>query len=80
MFVVGGALVMPTVFELVRTGATYEHWSRFIAMSTLVSCGLILVVARLFDHCLNLLADRVAYLKATAVVEGPPQAQDARGG
>src|SRR4030095_2516744 len=29
----GGLLVLPSFLELVRTGATYEHWSRFSAMS-----------------------------------------------
>jgi glycosyltransferase involved in cell wall biosynthesis len=67
MFMIGGALVMPSFFELVRTGGTYEHWSRFIAMSALFSCALILVVAKIFDYCMDLLAARVAYLRATAV-------------
>jgi hypothetical protein len=64
MVLVGGALVVPSFIELVRTGATYEHWSRFIAMSCLFSCALILVIARVFDYTLDLLAERVAYLKA----------------
>ena len=70
MFMIGGALVMPSFFELVRTGGTYEHWSRFIAMSALFSCALILVVAKIFDYCMDLLAARVAYLRATAVGMG----------
>jgi len=65
MLVVGGWLVMPSFLELVRTGSTYEHWSRFIAMSCLSSCALILIVARIFDYCLDLLAARVAYLKGS---------------
>ena len=79
LVLVGGALVMPSFLELVRTGSTYEHWSRFIAMSTLVSCALILVVARIFDYSLGLLAARVAYLKrraeqAAAERTAPPEA------
>jgi glycosyltransferase involved in cell wall biosynthesis len=70
MFMVGGALVMPSFLELVRTGGTYEHWSRFIAMSALFSCALILVVAKIFDYCMDLLAARVAYLRATGVSMG----------
>jgi hypothetical protein len=62
-FVVGGWLVMPSFLELVRSGSTYEHWSRFIAMSCLASCGLILVVTGVFDYCLDLLAARLGYLK-----------------
>lgn len=63
LLVVGGGLVMPSLIELVRSGSTYEHWSRFIAMSCLVSCALILIVARLVGYCLDLLAARVAYLR-----------------
>jgi hypothetical protein len=63
---VGAFLVAPSVVELVRTGSTYEHWSRFIAMSCLFSCALILVVAKLVDLSLDLLAARVAYLRRHA--------------
>jgi multisubunit Na+/H+ antiporter MnhG subunit len=63
LFLVGGVLVMPSFLELIRSGSTYEHWSRFIAMSCLASCGLILVVTGIFDYCLDLLAARVGYLK-----------------
>jgi glycosyltransferase involved in cell wall biosynthesis len=65
MFLVGGWLVMPSFIELIRTGSTYEHWSRFIAMSSLYSCALILLVTKVFDYCLDLLAARVAYLRQT---------------
>jgi hypothetical protein len=64
LFAVGVALVFPSFMQLVRTGATYEHWSRFIAMSCLVSCALILVVARAFDYTLTLIAARLEYLRA----------------
>jgi hypothetical protein len=66
LLVVGIGLVMPSLIELVRSGSTYEHWSRFIAMSCLASCALILVIARIVDYCLELLAARVAYLRSTA--------------
>ena len=67
LFVAGGALlVAPSFFELVRTGATYEHWSRFIAMSTLVACALTLAVTRVVDYTLDLIAARLAYFKSLA--------------
>ncbi len=59
----GVALVIPSLLELVHTGATYEHWSRFIAMSTLLSCALILVVTRVVDYALGLIAAELAFLK-----------------
>lgn len=66
LVVIGGVLVAPSFIELVRTGSTYEHWSRFIAMSCLVSCALVLVVAKVVDFSLGLLAARVAYLRRLA--------------
>jgi len=70
LLLAGGALVVPSFLEIVRTGATYEHWSRFIAMSCLVSCGLILGVARIFDFTLDLIATRLDYLRRAGIAEG----------
>ena len=63
LFLVGGILVLPSFVELIRTGATYEHWSRFIAMSCLYSIAMILMVTRVIDKILDLLADRLNYLQ-----------------
>ena len=57
----GGALVLPSLRQLLATGATYEHWSRFIAMSFLLSSAFILVVTRVMDHSVNLIAARQEY-------------------
>jgi glycosyltransferase involved in cell wall biosynthesis len=62
----GGALVLPSAAQLVTTGATYEHWSRFVVMSFLVSVSVMLVVTRLIDYTLELIAARLAYLKRQA--------------
>ena len=62
-FILGGILVIPSFLELVRTGATYEHWSRFITMSVLFSFAFILLVTRMVDYAINLLAERDAYLR-----------------
>lgn len=56
-------LVLPSFLELVRTGGTYEHWSRFIAASVLVGVSLTLLVARALDFTLDLLSARLAYLR-----------------
>ena len=63
---IGVTLVIPSFLELVRTGATYEHWSRFIAMSFFCSVALTLVVTRAIDYVLQLVADRLTYLHAGA--------------
>ena len=62
-FAFGGTLVVPSFLELVRTGATYEHWSRFIAMSVFFSIGFILIVTRVVGYTINWLAERDAYLR-----------------
>ena len=65
LIIAGGALVAPSFLELVRTGATYEHWSRFIAMSFLVSVATVLIVTRATDYVLDLLANQLAYMQST---------------
>ncbi len=60
----GGALVMPSFLQLVRTGATYEHWSRFIAMTFLFSTALILVVTRAIDYVMDLVKAHLDYLRS----------------
>jgi glycosyltransferase involved in cell wall biosynthesis len=70
--VAGGALVYPSFRQLVATGATYEHWSRFIVMSFLVGLAIILVVTRGVSFVLQLLEDRLVYLAANATPASKP--------
>lgn len=63
LMLAGGMLVLPSFASLVQSGATYEHWSRFIAMSLLFSVAIILIVTRACDYVLDLLQDRLAYLE-----------------
>ena len=63
-FVLSAAiLVLPSFLQLVRTGGTYEHWSRFIAASVLVGVSLTMLVARVLDYTLDLLSARLAFLR-----------------
>ncbi len=57
----GGLLVLPSFFELVRTGATYAHWSRFIAMSLLYEVAAVIAVTKIAAAFLRLAAERAAY-------------------
>ena len=57
----GGLLVLPSFLELVRTGATYEHWSRFIAMSFCWVLASIIAVTGVIDYVLGLLGTQLAY-------------------
>jgi glycosyltransferase involved in cell wall biosynthesis len=64
-FLAGGALVLASFLELVRTGETYEHWSRFVAMSFFWSIGFIFAVTWLMDYVLDLLAAQLAHERQT---------------
>lgn len=59
----GVVLVFPSFIELVSTGATYEHWSRFIVMSFLVFVAVLLLLTRLFEYVLSLVELQVSYLR-----------------
>ncbi|MDP8993347.1 MAG: glycosyltransferase family 2 protein [Actinomycetota bacterium] len=65
---VGAALVGESFVERITTGVTYEHWSRFVAMSFLVSVALVLVVTRVTDRFLDLVAER---LESTSTAARP---------
>ncbi|MCB1032220.1 MAG: hypothetical protein KDD47_00105, partial [Acidobacteria bacterium] len=57
----GGWLVWHSFRDLLVTGATTEHWSRFVAMAFLASVALILVVTRILDHSLSLIGGWLGY-------------------
>jgi hypothetical protein len=57
----GSLLVLPSLLELVRTGSTYEHWSRFIAMSFCWVLASIIAVTTVIDYVLGLLSAQLAY-------------------
>jgi len=64
LMLVGGLLVLPSFLQLVRTGSTYEHWSRFIAMSFLFSTALVLFATWAIHYVLELLDDQLKYLRS----------------
>lgn len=64
LIILGGILIFPSLIYYLETGTVYEHWSRFIAMSALVSTALVLIATKLIDLSLNLIAARLNYLKA----------------
>ena len=61
LVVAGGSLVLGSFLELLETGSTYEHWSRFIVMTSCFSTAAILLVTRCIDYVLGLVRVRVAY-------------------
>jgi glycosyltransferase involved in cell wall biosynthesis len=67
LVVLGSAAVAPAALDRIATGfidpATH-HWSRFFAMSFALSLAFILASARLINITLDLLAERVAFLRS----------------
>jgi len=61
LFLMGGSLVLGSFLQLLTTGSTYEHWSRFIAMTFCFSTAIPLLATRAIDHVLDLVRERVFY-------------------
>jgi glycosyltransferase involved in cell wall biosynthesis len=58
---IGGSLVLGSFLDLVKTGATYEHWSRYIVMTFCFSTAVILVTTRGIGYVMSLVEERVRY-------------------
>jgi glycosyltransferase involved in cell wall biosynthesis len=58
---VGGSLVLGSLLQLLETGSTYEHWSRFIVMTFCLSIVTILLITRCIEYVLGLVRERVLY-------------------
>jgi glycosyltransferase involved in cell wall biosynthesis len=61
LFLIGGSLVLGSFLQLLTTGSTYEHWSRFIVMTFCFSTAIPLLATRGIDHVLDLVRERVLY-------------------
>jgi glycosyltransferase involved in cell wall biosynthesis len=61
LFLVGGLLVLGSFLQLLETGATYEHWSRYIVMTFCFSTAIILLTTRSIDFVLQMVRERVRY-------------------
>jgi hypothetical protein len=62
---IGGSLVLGSLLQLLQTGSTYEHWSRFIAMTFCLSIVTMLLITRCIEYVLGLVRDRVLYWQRT---------------
>ncbi len=60
---IGGSLVIHSLLHRLETGMTYEHWSRYVVMSFCFAVAIILSVTRIIDYVLNLVGDRLEYLR-----------------
>jgi len=50
----------------VTTGATYEHWSRFIAMSFFLSVSIALGVTKAIGYVIDLMGEKLEFLRGRA--------------
>jgi hypothetical protein len=65
LLAVGAGLVAPAFIELLGTRHIFEHWSRFVAMSFFVQVAAILMVTRIFDYILELIASQLEFLQGS---------------
>jgi glycosyltransferase involved in cell wall biosynthesis len=79
---IGIALVLSSVIERLRTGGTYEHWSRYVVMTFWISNAFTISVTRVIDYCLDMVAERLRYLQGPnpAAVGEPVPFRRAHGG
>jgi glycosyltransferase involved in cell wall biosynthesis len=63
LVIIGVLLVQHAFIQLVSTGHTNVHWSRFVVMSFVVSVALVFVATRFVAHFLGLLGERLSYLR-----------------
>jgi glycosyltransferase involved in cell wall biosynthesis len=73
LFFAGGLLVLASFLELLSTGQTYEHWSRYVVMSFCFAVAIILSGTRMVDRILSLLADRLEYFRMHQVSQSGSQ-------
>ncbi|MDQ3021259.1 MAG: glycosyltransferase family 2 protein [Bacteroidota bacterium] len=62
--VAGTALIYDSFVQRLTTNVTYEHWSRFVVMSFCYSTSFIFITNLILDHILNLINERLVYLKS----------------
>lgn len=61
---IGSALVYRSFVQRITTGFTYEHWSRFIAMSFFYATSFIFIATLIIDYVLNLINERLRYFQS----------------
>lgn len=64
-FVAGVGFVANSLFDRITTGATNEHWSRYIVMSFFVGVSSIIWIAKGLNFILGLIEERLFYFRNT---------------
>jgi hypothetical protein len=82
LIALGTLAIAPAAVDYFGTGhidPAAHHWSRFFAMSFAFSLAFILTSARLLDITLDLLADRVTFLRSGAAIPSEAAPPPSRG-
>jgi glycosyltransferase involved in cell wall biosynthesis len=64
LLIVGLLFVRTGLWEFLTTGEVHQHWSRFVAMALCFTVAAVLSATKVVDYGLNLLAERLAYLRS----------------
>jgi glycosyltransferase involved in cell wall biosynthesis len=68
----GLLLIFSSLMDRLTTGMTYEHWSRYVVMSFCFAVAIVLSVTRAVDYVLNLVEERLKYVRLQGVGVWPP--------
>jgi len=60
----GISLIGDSLYNRFFMGETYEHWSRYVAMSFFVSVAFIVLATKSIENVLRLIASRLSYLQS----------------
>jgi len=57
-------LIADSLIDRILMGQTYEHWSRYVAMSFFVTVSFIVLVTKCIEQVLHLIAGRLEYMRS----------------
>lgn len=57
-------LIGDSLYNRIFMGETYEHWSRYVAMSFFVSVAFIVMATKSIEHVLKLISERLKYVQS----------------
>jgi glycosyltransferase involved in cell wall biosynthesis len=57
-------LIGDSLYNRIFMGETYEHWSRYVAMSFFISVAFIVLTTKSIEHVLKLVSERLNYVQS----------------
>ena len=62
--ILGILLIGDSLYNRFFMGETYEHWSRYVAMSFFISIAFITLATKSIEHVLKLISARLDYMQS----------------